>query len=348
MANWIGTILTNKGKTLQGKVEAGKCKLELTKMKIGSGILENGRDLEGLIELIHSEQEIGLSEIETMDTGECVVHATLSNINVKTGFYARELGLYATDPDEGEILYAITTDGNPDYIQAYGGTTTISYDIALTIIVDNATHTVATIDPEGLVTEAKLQRHDADTAAHTALATTIDDNLVPTSDTNTIRNLVSNLANRIKAATGAGGWKEAPAATLASLSTMIANLATGADVTWDGKKFTNHRLGITGLMDQNGYICFGPNCGSLIIQWVTENKTIGNDEGTYVMLPLTFPTKCVTALLSDTYGRLSNSSAMANQTEGAKVNTVTINSVQIISYWSGGLDTAVTVLAIGY
>lgn len=275
MANWIGTILTNKGKTLQGKVEAGKCKLELTKMKIGSGILENGRDLEGLIELIHSEQEIGLSEIETMDTGECVVHATLSNINVKTGFYARELGLYATDPDEGEILYAITTDGNPDYIQAYGGTTTISYDIALTIIVDNATHTVATIDPEGLVTEAKLQRHDADTAAHTALATTIDDNLVPTSDTNTIRNLVSNLANRIKAATGAGGWKEAPAATLASLSKMFANLATGADVTWDGKKFTNHRLGITGLMDQNGYICFGPNCGSLIIQWVKSSISSG-------------------------------------------------------------------------
>ena len=286
MASWIGTILTNKGKTLQGKVEAGKCKLELTKMKIGSGILENGRDLEGLIELIHSEQEIGLSEIETMDTGECVVHATLSNINVKTGFYARELGLYATDPDEGEILYAITTDGNPDYIQAYGGTTTISYDIALTIIVDNATHTVATIDPEGLVTEAKLQRHDADTAAHTALATTIDDTLVPTSDTNTIRNLVSNLANRIKAATGAGGWKEAPAATLASLSTMIANLATGADVTWDGKKFTNHRLGITGLMDQNGYICFGPNCGSLIIQWGSQIVALNGITQSFT-LPLT-------------------------------------------------------------
>lgn len=75
---------------------------------------------------------------------------------------------------------------------------------------------------------------------------------------------------------------------------------------------------------------------------------MGNDEGTYVSLPLTFPTKCVTALLSDTYGRLSNSSAMANQTEGAKVNDVTRNSVQIINYWSGGLKTDVTVLAIGY
>ena len=85
-----------------------------------------------------------------------------------------------------------------------------------------------------------------------------------------------------------------------------------------------------------------------MIQWATENKVLGNDEGTYVMLPITFPTKCITALLSDTYGRLSNSSAMANQTEGAKVNTLNVNSVQIINYWSGGLATAVTILAIGY
>ena len=320
MANWIGTILTNKGKTLQGKVEAGKCKLELTKMKIGSGILENGRDLEGLIELIHSEQEIGLSEIETMDTGECVVHATLSNINVKTGFYARELGLYATDPDEGEILYAITTDSNPDYIQAYGGTTTISYDIALTIIVDNATHTVATIDPEGLVTEAKLQRHDADTAAHTALATTIDDNLVPTSDTNTIRNLVSNLANRIKAATGAGGWKEAPAATLASLSKMFANLATGADVTWDGKKFTNHRLGITGLMDQNGYICFGPNCGNLIIQWGRTGLAME-----HITFPISFSSVSNVVLLAIPY----HSDGKTHPTEGWSVAVTSTNTAHV-------------------
>lgn len=112
-----------------------------------------------------------------------------------------------------------------------------------------------------------VKSHNESTDAHGAMTSTIKDTLVPTSDTDTLRNQVSELANRIKAATGASGWKEAPAATLASLSKMFANLATGADVTWDGKKFTNHRLGITGLMDQNGYICFGPNCGNLIIQW---------------------------------------------------------------------------------
>nr|DAG53865.1 MAG TPA: hypothetical protein [Caudoviricetes sp.] len=123
--------------------------------------------------------------------------------------------------------------------------------------------------------EEVVKSHNESTDAHGAMTSTIQDTLVPTSDTDTLRNQVSELANRIKAATGASGWKEAPAATLASLSKMIANLATGADVTWDGKKFTNHRLGITGLMDQNGYICFGPNCGGLIIQWgyTTYNST---------------------------------------------------------------------------
>lgn len=195
--------------------------------------------------------------------------------------------------------------------------------------------------------EEVVKSHNESTDAHGAMTSTIKDTLVPTSDTDTLRNQVSELANRIKAATGASGWKEAPAATLASLSKMFANLATGADVTWDGKKFTNHRLGITGLMDQNGYICFGPNCGNLIIQWVTNFKTLDNDEGTYIILPIAFPTKGIAAVLSDTWGRLSNSSAMANQTEGASINAVTTNSVQIINYWSGGLKTNVTVLALG-
>lgn len=131
--------------------------------------------------------------------------------------------------------------------------------------------------------EEVVKSHNESTDAHGSMTSTIKDTLVPTSDTDTLRNQVSELANRIKAATGASGWKEAPAATLASLSKMITNLATGADVTWDGKKFTNHRLGITGLMDQNGYICFGPNCGGLIIQW-------GNVENVATGTAITLPT----------------------------------------------------------
>ena len=37
MANWIGGRLTKAGNDLQIKVEAGQCKLELTKIKLGDG-----------------------------------------------------------------------------------------------------------------------------------------------------------------------------------------------------------------------------------------------------------------------------------------------------------------------
>lgn len=121
----------------------------------------------------------------------------------------------------------------------------------------------------------------------------IDDTLVPTSDSGTIRNQLSQLANRIKAATGAGGWKDDPSTTLASLATLVSNLAIGSDVTWDGKKFTNTKLGISGLMDTNGYVSFGKNFGGLIIQWIYSY-----DSGTTTEhLPITMVTPLI-ALIS--------------------------------------------------
>lgn len=109
----------------------------------------------------------------------------------------------------------------------------------------------------------------------------IDDTLVPTSDSGTIRNQLSQLANRIKAATGTVGWKDDPSTTLASLATLVSNLASGSDVTWDGKKFTNTKLGISGLMDTNGYVSFGKNFGGLIIQWGITGTNGDNDSITF-------------------------------------------------------------------
>lgn len=114
----------------------------------------------------------------------------------------------------------------------------------------------------------------------------IDDTLVPTSDSGTIRNQLSQLANRIKAATGTVGWKDDPSTTLASLATLVSNLASGSDVTWDGKKFTNTKLGISGLMDTNGYVSFGKNFGGLIIQWGYAQNC--NSKSQRIKLPISF------------------------------------------------------------
>ena len=49
MANWSSLILTNKGKILRSKVEAGQTKLTLTKIKLGDGVISTGQTLEGLL-----------------------------------------------------------------------------------------------------------------------------------------------------------------------------------------------------------------------------------------------------------------------------------------------------------
>lgn len=98
---------------------------------------------------------------------------------------------------------------------------------------------------------------------------TVDDTKAPTSNTEQLLATLSELAHMIKTAGGTSDWKTTPATNLATVATLVSNLASGSDVTWDGKKFTNSKLGITGLMDTNGYIAFGPNFGGLIIQWGT-------------------------------------------------------------------------------
>ena len=96
---------------------------------------------------------------------------------------------------------------------------------------------------------------------------TVNDNQNPIADTATLATLLSNLANMVKQNKGTDDWKTTPPTNLTTLATLAGNLASGSDVTWKGNKFTNAKLGITGLMEQNGYICFGKNFGGLILQW---------------------------------------------------------------------------------
>jgi len=153
----------------------------------------------------------------------------------------------------------------PDYTDAA--------DIAdINANMDTLDNTIQGLDETG---SKSLTAHNNATDAHSAMQATVDDTLVPTADLNTIRNLLSNLGNRIKAATGADGWKRDPATTLASLATLVSNLSSGSDVTWSGTKFTNTKLGISGVIDTNGYVSFGPNFGGLIIQWGTSSSDPG-------------------------------------------------------------------------
>lgn len=151
MPNWSGLILTEKGRKLQAKVQAGT-QLALTKFKLGSGVLPSGKQLEALTDLVEPQQNVGIATIEAQDNGTCKVSATISNISLEKGYYVRELGVFATDPDEGEILYLLATDSAPDYLPAEGGATAVSQEFAVYVSASNADNVVAQIDAGALAT----------------------------------------------------------------------------------------------------------------------------------------------------------------------------------------------------
>ena len=118
-----------------------------------------------------------------------------------------------------------------------------------------------------------ISEHNTDAGAHSNLELTVNDTFIPTKDTDMLVNLLSGLGRRFRDVTGQGNWYDAPDISLATLATLVANLSSGSDVQWSGNKFTNAKLGISGLMAQNGYIQFGANFGGLIVQWINTTAT---------------------------------------------------------------------------
>lgn len=162
MPNWNGLVLTKKGQLLQAKVGTGVV-LALTKMKLGSGVLPNGTSLEDLTDLVTPEQNVGIASKEVLtDQKMCKISATITNIGLSAGYYVRELGVFANDPDDGEILYAVTSDSAPDYLPQEGGSTAVSQEFAVYIAASNASDVNVSIDPGALATMGyvKLALHE--------------------------------------------------------------------------------------------------------------------------------------------------------------------------------------------
>ena len=168
-----------------------------------------------------------------------------------------------------------------------------------------------------------ISEHNTDAGAHSNLALTVNDSLVPTKDTDTLVNLLSGLGKRFRDVTGKGNWYDAPDISLATLATLVSNLASGSDVSWSGSKFTNSKLGISGLMAQNGYIQFGPNFGGLIVQWGSSGTP--SNYLAIVNLPISF-----------------TSGAYAAVALASLLNSNTNHDAPIVAKWESATKTTFT------
>lgn len=103
---WSNTILTDKGRALMAKLTQGTS-LDITRAATGAGFVTPGL-LTKATSITDPKQELSFKPVAYPETGKCAITVALKNEGVDTGYTATQVGLFATDPDEGEILLLIS------------------------------------------------------------------------------------------------------------------------------------------------------------------------------------------------------------------------------------------------
>ncbi len=124
-AEFNAGVLTTKGLALLAKWQAGECTPTITRAVCGSGSYSSGESPVSRTALKSQKLSVEISKKTVQNTSTLLLRFIFSNETLTAGFKVTEVGVYATDPDDGEILYSIATSAdeeNADYLSAYNGT----------------------------------------------------------------------------------------------------------------------------------------------------------------------------------------------------------------------------------
>lgn len=102
---WANAVITQKGLALQSKLTKGHT-LKITRAVTGIGYVAPPL-LQTQIAVSGIKQTLVFQTESYPEEGKCSLPVTLKNDGLASGYVARQVGIYAMDPDVGEILYFI-------------------------------------------------------------------------------------------------------------------------------------------------------------------------------------------------------------------------------------------------
>lgn len=164
MLTWNPSKLTSAGKALLAKAQAGKATIEFTKTQTGSGSYSSGESVENLTALKAPKQTFPIASKQISNDSTLILKITISNKTeteeLKNGYEIKEFGVFAKDPDKGEILYSISTANVSDYLPAYNNVIPSVINMSYYLEVANASN--VTINSAGaLALQADLEALEA-------------------------------------------------------------------------------------------------------------------------------------------------------------------------------------------
>lgn len=164
MAEYSKLVITNDGQALMAKMIAGSGNIDFTKICSSSTQYQENQ-LQSLTTLSNIKQTTLVSKVSRTNNVAIKVEAAFSNVDITTGYYMRTLGLYAVDPDKGEILYAACIEtSNNCYMPPYNGVTVSAAYIQLYTTVGNADSVSLEVNPGAYATIGDIQELEAEIA----------------------------------------------------------------------------------------------------------------------------------------------------------------------------------------
>ena len=194
------TRLTNYGRELIARSQATGKKLQYIKLVTGDGQIDN-QNIDTMTSVIAPKLECPFtSNGEFIGDGQFRIEFAVGNSTVNSGFFARELGVYANlegESDSAAKLIAYSNGGNyASYIPSKE-TPINSKVFSLDVVIGNSTNvTVKKIDAAYL-TRGALEAHSRDTSAH------------------------APITDQIKAILGSATWKDSPASTFVTIKNLL-------------------------------------------------------------------------------------------------------------------------------
>lgn len=160
MAEFSSLVITEKGQALVTKIMvSGGSGLGFTKIATSETAYPESA-LSTLTELTGVKQTAGITNIEKVSSTQVKLEAGIENSKVTTGYTINTIGLYATDPDDGEILYAVCRALVAGYIPAYNGLSVSGATFELVVGVGAASNVNLDIDPAVVATFGDIVRHE--------------------------------------------------------------------------------------------------------------------------------------------------------------------------------------------
>lgn len=164
MAQYSKLVLTDDGQALMAKMIAGTGNIDFTKI-CSSSTQYTESQLQSLTALTNVKQTTLVSKVTRTNEVAIKIEAAFSNADITTGYYMRTLGLYAVDPDKGEVLYAACIETtNNCYMPPYNGVTVSAAYIQLYTTVGNSESVSLEVNPGAYATIGDIQALEAEIA----------------------------------------------------------------------------------------------------------------------------------------------------------------------------------------